>query len=124
MLRTFRDLVAWQKALALCRNVYELTRGFPREERFGLTAQLRRCAVSVPSNIAEGYGRGMTRDYVRFLRTAKGSLCELETQVMIARELRFTQESVVTPLLGSVAEVARILSALIASLERKIREAG
>lgn len=119
MLRTYRDLVAWQNSFDLCTTVYGLTPGFPPEERFGLTAQIRRSAVSVPSNIAEGYSRGMTRDYVRFLRTAKGSLCELETQILLAKALGFIAQAAGTPLLDRIRGVSRILAALVASLERK-----
>lgn len=120
MLRTFKELVAWQKAYQLCRKVYDVTRGFPAEERFGLSAQMRRAAVSVPSNIAEGYGRGSTRDYVRFLWTANGSLCELETHLLMAKDLGFAGESAVAAVLQDLAETERILAALIRSLREKL----
>src|ERR1700691_5822003 len=85
MITSFRDLKAWQKAMDLSVEIYELTRGFPREEIFGLASQLRRSAVSIPSNIAEGQGRSGTREFQQFLSVARGSLCEPQTQLEIAR---------------------------------------
>lgn len=116
MLRTYKDLLVWQKSFRLCVRVYEVSRLFPREERFGLTAQLRRAAVSVPSNIAEGYSRGTRPDYVRFLWVAYGSLGELETQLLLAEELRFGDSEELGPMLMALAEVERMLKALIRSL--------
>ena len=79
-IRTYRDLIVWQKSMALVTDVYRVTRVFPKNEQYGLTSQLRRCAVSIPSNIAEGYGRRASNDYLRFLSIANGSLFELQTQ--------------------------------------------
>jgi four helix bundle protein len=112
-IRSFRDLIAWQKAMGLCEQVYALSRGFPPEERFGLTPQMRRAAVSVPSNIAEGYGRRSKRDYLRFLNMALGSLCELETQLILAVRLDFTNDDGLATSMGLVRDVDRLLSALI-----------
>ena len=81
MLKSYRELVVWQKAFQLCTHVYGLTKRFPPEERYGLTAQIRRAAVSIPSNIAEGYSRNTKRDYLHFLWMANGSLAEIETQL-------------------------------------------
>src|SRR5688572_16347333 len=92
--RTFRDLIAWQKGKELAKEVYVGTREMPPEERFGLTNQMRRAAVSIPSNIAEGHGRQSRADYLKFLRTSRGSLAELMTQLEISWELqlmRFSQ---------------------------------
>lgn len=122
MLRTYKELVAWQKAFSLCTRVYAVTRAFPSDERFGLTSQIRRSAVSIPSNIAEGYGRGTTRDYVRFLWNANGSLCELETQLLLAKELAFGQVAELSHALDDLAEEERVLSALIRSLEEKLTQ--
>lgn len=80
MLRTFKDLIVWQKSYTLCGKIYNLTKQFPTDERFGLTSQLRRAAVSIPSNIAEGYKHDTTREYVRYLFIALGSLGEVETK--------------------------------------------
>ncbi|MAY74353.1 MAG: four helix bundle protein [Phycisphaerae bacterium] len=117
MVRTFRDLVAWQRAMALAEAVYLSTRSMPNEERFGLTMQMRRAAVSVPSNIAEGHGRQSRADYLRFLRVARGSLSELSTQIEIATTLQLLEPPpTMTDLL---AETDRVLQALIHSLEKK-----
>ena len=91
-IRTFRDLLIWQKSIKLVTRIYEVTRSFPKEEAFGLTSQMRRCSVSIPSNIAEGHGRNSTGDYLRFLQIATGSLCELQTQLVIANNLSFFSE--------------------------------
>ncbi|MEM8835497.1 MAG: four helix bundle protein [Planctomycetota bacterium] len=117
-IKSHRDLVAWQKALELSFAVYRETEAFPADERFGLISQSRRCAVSVPSNIAEGYGRGSTRDYLRFLRTARGSLYELDTQFLIANGLGLVQERRHQRLQQRIDEVGRLLSGLIRSIER------
>jgi len=84
MIRKYQQLIVWQKAMLLVSEIYRLTQGFPDNEKFGLTSQLRRAAVSVPSNIAEGSGRGSYKDFCRFLYQARGSLTEIETQLLIA----------------------------------------
>ena len=86
-IQSFRDLQIWQKSMELTVAVYRITQSFPREEIFGLTSQLRRCAISIPSNIAEGQGRSSEREFLHFLSIARGSNCELQTQVEIARRL-------------------------------------
>ena len=88
-MKNYRDLIVWQKAMKLVTEIYKHTKSFPKEERYGLTIQLRRSSVSLPSNMAEGYGRNSTQDYIRFLRIANGSLFELQTQLEIARNLSF-----------------------------------
>ncbi len=117
-IRTYQDLRAWQTGRAMVKAIYEATVAFPREERFGLTAQVRRAAVSIPSNVAEGYGRGTRKDYVHFLQTARGSLYEMETQVILADDLGFFMTAD-TPrmLLVQSGECSRILNGLIRSLE-------
>jgi four helix bundle protein len=114
-IKTFRDLIAWQKAMELAKQVYRVTRDMPDAEKFGLTSQMRRAAVSVPSNIAEGHGRQSLTDYIRFLKTARGSLMELQTQLILAEELGFIQMS--AELRGLQAETDRVLQGLIRSLE-------
>src|SRR5713101_10138093 len=89
MLRSYRDLLVWQKALDLTILIYRLSEGFPRTEIYGLTSQVRRASVSVPSNIAEGYGRGSRKEYLQFLCVAQGSLKELETQAILAQRLNY-----------------------------------
>ena len=123
MLRTFKDLKVWQKSYGLCKQVYTLVRQLPADERFELSSQLRRAAVSVPSNVAEGYSRKTTADYLRFLWIASGSLGELETQLLLSKDLGLCRESAVAPVLDAAAEVERMLRALIRSLEEKRRSA-
>jgi len=123
-IRSFRDLVVWQKAMDLCRAVYALSSGFPTDERFGLTAQVRRAAVSVPSNIAEGYGRQRTNDYLRFLGMALGSLCEVETQVVLAVPLGFVPADNVGPCVESIRNVDRLLCALMRAVRDSTARPG
>ena len=87
MLKTYKELVVWQKAYGLCIEIYKITKTFPKEELYGLTSQMRRSALSVPCNIAEGYGRKTTPDYIRSLYIAYGSNCELETQILLSGDL-------------------------------------
>jgi len=115
---SFRDLLVWQKAMRLAEGVYKLTESFPRSEMYGLTAQLRKSAVSIPSNVAEGCGRQATRPYVNHLFIALGSEAELQTQLELSCRLRFTTRSNVQPLLDNASEVGRMLNGLIGSLER------
>ena len=116
-IRTFRELVAWQKAMILAKLVYRATVQMPREEQFGLTNQMRRASVSVPSNIAEGFGRQSRMELLKFLRTARGSLNELSTQIELAQELDMLRSN--QELAEMIQEVDRVLQGLIRSLERK-----
>ena len=122
MARTYKDLVAWQKAMELVTEVYRITQHFPKEEMYGLTAQVRRAVVSVPSNIAEGQARYSHMDFQRFLRQARGSLVEVETQVMIGVNLGFLDGKDAKPILGRTAEVGRILNALLNSIRERTAE--
>ena len=115
-LRHYRELVAWQKAMDLAEAVYTLSRGFPREELFGLTSQLRRAAISDPSNIAEGQGRGSTKEFVQFLRIANGSLQEAETQLILGHRFGYVPAADLDALLARCAEVARVNNGLIRKL--------
>lgn len=114
--KSYQDLVAWQKAMDLVAETYRFTRSFPKEEVYGLTSQLRRAAVSIPSNIAEGQGRRGAGEFKHFLRVALGSTMELETQVMIAERLRYVESDSTNAILRETAEVGKILNGLIASL--------
>ena len=116
MIRTFRDLVVWQKAMALVTEIYRHTKSFPKDETYGLISQIRRSAVSIPSNIAEGFGRHATNDYLRFLRISMGSLSELETQIEISRNLGYLDNDEFETLESGCREVERMLSSLIRSL--------
>ena len=118
--KTFRDLLVWQKAIRLVTEVYGASQGWPKEETFGLKAQIRRAAVSVPSNIAEGHGRRSHDDYLRFLQIAMGSLFELLTQLEIALNLGFVDAKQHAHL----SELGRELERMMSSLIRKLKEAG
>jgi len=112
----FKDLIAWQKSIDLVMDVYATTKEFPKEELYGLTSQLRRAAVSVPSNIAEGQERHSQKDFRHFLRHAKGSLAEVETQIVVARKLGYGSDAPLASLEKRIGEVGRILSGLISSI--------
>ena len=118
MIKTFRDLIVWRKALVFVSAVYRVSRAFPKDELYGLVSQIRRCAVSIPSNIAEGFGRRSTGDYIRFLQMSAGSLCELQTQLEIARNVQYLSEEAYNELYDSSREIERLLSSLIKSLAR------
>ena len=115
--RSFRDLIAWQKSMALAQMVYRDTSAMPADERYGLTNQMRRAAVSIPSNIAEGLGRQSRPDYIKHLRIARGSLMELDTQYELAVSLSMIRAE--TSTLEMIKEVDRILQGLVRSLEQK-----
>jgi four helix bundle protein len=114
--RTFRDLIAWQRGMGLTRAIYRATRTSPSEERFELIAQMRRAAVSIPSNIAEGFGRGPSGDFAKHLRIARGSLCELDTQVELSIDLELLAND--QSLIDLIRETDRVLQALIRSIEK------
>ena len=120
--KDYRDLIVWQKAMDLVETIYRATGTFPREEIYGLTSQMRRAAISIPSNIAEGNGRNTTRDYVHFLGMAYGSVKEVETQALIAERLRYINASRSDELVKLTGEIARLISGLINSLKRKISQ--
>jgi len=114
--RSYKDLVAWQKAMDLVTATYRVSARFPKDEVFGLTSQLRRAAVSIPSNIAEGQGRLSTKEFRYFLGQARGSLMEVETQLQIAKNLGYAQEANIAQTLGMCSEVGKILNGLLASV--------
>ncbi len=115
--RSYRDLIAWQKALELVTEIYRISKKFPNEELFGLMSQLRRAAISIPSNIAEGQGRLGRKEFQHFLGNARGSLWEVETQIIIARNLDYLSETEMNGILERSAEVGRILNGLLSSLK-------
>jgi four helix bundle protein len=116
MIRDYRDLKAWQEARILVKEVYLATRGFPKEELFGLTQQVRRAAISVPSNIAEGYGRGTRKEYVRFLQVARGSLYEVQCQLLLAEDLGILRAGDGAGPHAQINRCARLLHGLLRSL--------
>jgi len=119
-IKTYRDLIVWQKAMQFVTNVYSKSASFPQNEQFGLTSQIRRSAVSIPSNIAEGYGRNSTGDYTRFLQIALGSLFEVQTQIEIeiAFNLNYISENDFQILFDLSREIERMLSSLIYKLKK------
>src|SRR5713101_3737431 len=108
----YRDLIVWQKGMALVKRVYRITGTFPADERFGLVAQMRRAAVSIPSNIAEGQARHTTGEFVQFVSHAEGSVAELDTQLTLAIELGFCPISEVEDVFRLIVEVQKMLNAL------------
>ncbi len=119
MLKNYKELKVWQKSYELCLEIYRITAKFPKEELYGLTSQIRRSVVSIPSNIAEGYGRKTTLDYIRMLYISYGSICELEMQILLAGDLGFIEKGVLGRLKKDIAEIERMLKALIKPLENK-----
>ena len=119
MLKNYKELKVWQKAYHLCIEIYKITKDFPKEERYGLTSQIRRASVSVPSNIAEGYGRKTTREYIQALYVAYGSNCELETQILLSGDLGYIKPEDLEKLQGVLGDVERMLMGLIRSLENR-----
>ena len=112
-----KDLVVWKKSIEHVTNIYKVTRDFPKEEIFGIVSQMRRAAVSIPSNISEGYGRLYGKETAKFLSNARGSASELETQIIISRNLRFAADDKLEELQNQISEILRMLSALIKTLE-------
>jgi four helix bundle protein len=110
--------------MALCKTVYGLSQGFPKAEVFGLTGQMRRCAISIPSNVAEGRGRGSPSEYRRFVLIARGSACELETQILLAVDLGYANEAQGKAVLESLREVYRMLNGLLTYLSTNPQKPG
>lgn len=124
--QSYRDLIAWQKAIDCVEVIYQLTKRFPVEENFGLTAQIRRSATSIPANIAEGYGRLHSGDYLRFLSIARGSLFETETHLYLALRLGYCQSDMHDQILDQLQVVSRLIQGLIRSVKQsstKLHEA-
>lgn len=119
MLKNYKELKVWQKAYEICIGIYKVTKNFPNEEKYGLTSQIRRASVSVPSNIADGYGRKTTSEYIQALYIAYGSLCELETQILLSGDLGYITNENLNKLHKNIEENKRMLKALIKSLENK-----
>ncbi len=117
--KSYRELIAWQKAINLVQAVYRATATFPKEEIYGLRSQVRRSAISTASNMAEGQGRKSTREFLNFLSIARGSLCEMEPQVILAERLGYFDASICSELLNLAAEVGRLINGLSRSLSSK-----
>jgi four helix bundle protein len=118
-MKSYRDLIVWQKSVTMVTHVYQLLKTFPDDEKFGLTSQLKRSSVSISSNIAEGYGRNYTKDYVRFLNIARGSLFEMQTQFQIAQNLGFVERDDLIVINELSIEIEKMLNSLINKLSSK-----
>jgi four helix bundle protein len=110
--RSYKDLVVWQKGIALAKIIYRLTQEYPVEEKFGLVAQMRRAAISIPSNIAEGQARHTTGEFIQFISHAKGSIAELDTQLILSIELKFCDHSIGQAAYGLIDELRKMLNVL------------
>jgi len=119
MAKSYRELLVWQKGIQLTVQIYQLSKAFPREETYGPTSQMRRCAVSIPSNIAEGAGRLNTAEYKQFLGIARGSSFELQTQLIIAKELGFGDAAQIAQADGMCNEIGKMLFGAIGALKEK-----
>jgi four helix bundle protein len=117
-IRSYRDLKVWEKGMQLVKDTYQLTASFPDSEKFGLVSQMRRCSVSIPSNIAEGWGRGKNKYFSNHLRIARGSLYELETQILIAQQMGFTNTND-SELFTLVDDLSKMLNSLIEKVESR-----
>ncbi|QAS77721.1 four helix bundle protein [Rhizobium acidisoli] len=118
-INSYKDLKVWQMAIDLAVDCYQLTKGFPKEEIYGLTAQIRRAASSIAANIAEGHGRELTGSFIQFLRISQGSLKELETHMLISHRIGLIDEGEFRQMTGKCDEIGRMIRALIRSLQEK-----
>jgi four helix bundle protein len=119
MNRTYRDLVVWQKSMELVSEIYRVTSNFPKTEIYGITSQMRRAAVSIPSNLAEGQARYYPGDFLRFIGHARGSLVELETQIMISTDLGYCPQELRDHLLDRTAHIGALINRLYSAVERR-----
>lgn len=117
---TYKDLIVWQKSIALVTSLYAITKTFPSDEKFGMVSQINRAVISVPANIAEGWGRESAKNYLQFLRISRGSLMELETLMIISRNLNYINEQNYLEVNKQIDEVGKILHGLIKSVQQKI----
>jgi len=118
-MQNYKELQVWQKGIALTTELYKLTGKFPDSEKFGLTSQIRRAATSVPANIAEGWGRGSTKEYIQFLFVARGSLMELETHLIVAGNIEYLKQEALRQAVSQIEGIAKMLNGLISSLRAR-----
>lgn len=119
-IKSYKDLIVWQKAILLVTEVYSISKTFPDSEKFGLSNQLNRAVVSVPSNIAEGWGRESNKNQLQFLRISRGSLMEVETLILISKNLNYINDQKFKIISSEIEEVGKILQGLIKSIQQKI----
>lgn len=120
-IESFKDLIVWQKGIELVNEIYKVTKHFPKEESYGLTSQARRSAISIPANIAEGWGRGTTKNYIQFLEISRGSLYELNTLIIISVNQEYLSSEKCSEIESNINEIGRILNAIITKLDNKIK---
>ena len=120
-IESFKDLIVWQKGIEIVNEVYNVTKHFPKDELYGLTSQIRRAAISIPANIAEGWGRGTTKNYIQFLEISRGSLFELETLIIISTNQSLVNMDKCNEISNKVNETGKMLNSLITKLESKIK---
>lgn len=118
-LKSYKELIVWQKAIQLVKEIFILTNEFPKSELYGLISQIRRAAVAIPSNIAEGYGRKSAKEYAQFYSIAYGSALELETQIIIAKELHFVEKERFIKVEKLLEEILRMLNSMTAKMKKK-----
>lgn len=121
-IKSYKDLIVWQKSVALVTDVYAITKSFPAEERFGLVSQINRSSISIPANIAEGWGRQTLKNNLQFLRSARGSLMELQTYFEICKNVNLITNEEYNRLIDSSEEVSRILQGLINNIVKQIKD--
>ncbi len=118
---SFKDLIVWQKGIELVNEIYKVTKHFPKEELYGLTSQMRRAVISVPTNVAEGWSRGTTKNYIQFLEISRGSLYELNTLIVISTNQEYLSSEKCSEVESAINEIGRILNAIITKLADKIK---
>ena len=116
-MNSYKELIVWQKSIELVIQIYKVTKAFPKEEMYGLTSQMQRAAVSIPSNIAEGHERNSSKEFVQFLYISRGSLAELETQVIIAEKLGYINQEEKTCILNDCYEIGKMINGLLKSIK-------
>jgi len=120
-IESYKDLIVWQKGIEIVNDIYNLTKHFPKYELYSLTSQIRRAAISIPTNIAEGWGRGTTKNYIQFLEISRGSLFELEALIIISTNQSFLTQDKCAEISIKINEIGKMLNGLITKLESKIK---
>ena len=115
-IKSYKDLLVWQKGIEIVKEIYLICKDLPKDEVFGLQSQMKRASISIPSNIAEGYGRNYTQNYIQFIKIARGSLLELETQIIISKELDLISEDKFEKIINLITEENKMLNAFIKSI--------
>ncbi|POS01202.1 four helix bundle protein [Flavobacterium croceum DSM 17960] len=118
-IKSYKDLLIWEKGIEIVALTYKIVSSFPKDELYALSSQIKRSSISIPSNIAEGYGRQSTQNYIQFIKIARGSLCELETQLLVAKKLDFIQdEKLFSELINQITEESKMINSFLNKLEK------